>query len=91
MLHSLRRLTCQHYLLKDQHGLLLHPKIPFEQIVKENAGGKVWVADVGTGNGLVDTASLTACPLNKREKKQKIVKRRNENDRRKNHIEHPIV
>ena len=91
MLHSLRRLTCQHYLLKDQHGWLLHPKIPFEQIVKENAGGKVWVADVGTGNGLVDTAFFDCLSNEQKRRKKKTVKRRKENDRRKSHIEHPIV
>ena len=76
MLHSLPRLTCQHYLLKDQHGWLLHPKIPFEQIVKENAGGKVWVADVGTGNGLVDTAFFDCLPIEQKKKKKNRKKKK---------------
>ena len=69
MLHCLPRLTCQHYLLKDQHGWLWHPKIPFEGIVKENERGKVWVADVGTGNGFVDTAFFDCLPIEQKEKK----------------------
>ena len=39
--------------MKDQHGWLLHPKIAFEQLVKDNEGGEVLIADVGTGNGFV--------------------------------------
>ncbi|MCJ1457579.1 hypothetical protein MMC28_007947 [Mycoblastus sanguinarius] len=56
-------LTCQHYLMKDQHGWLLHPKIAFEQLVKDNEGGEVLIADVGTGNGVWPIDLASSLPL----------------------------